>query len=71
MHCHKLATIRRFNHLHEKVRLVMRNALRHLNGRWYSLRMSYGHAGLFDLVQEAGVAVHTFLKARDAACDAD
>lgn len=71
MHGSNVATMRRFNHQHAKMRVVVENTFRRLKGRWHVLHMIYAHPGHAASVQEACVALHNFLEARDAAYDAD
>lgn len=71
MHGSNVETMRRFNYQHAKMWVVVENAFGRLKGRWHILRMIYAHAGLSASVQEACVALHNFLEARDAAYDED
>lgn len=62
-------SMRRFNHLHAKMRVVVENAFGRLKGRWNVLRMICAHPGLASSIQEAAIALHNFLEARDGAYD--
>jgi len=59
-----VASMRRFNHLYAKMRVVVENAFRRLKGRWHALRMIYAHPELAASVQEVCVALHNFLEER-------
>jgi len=71
MHGPNVATMRRFNHQHAKMRVVVENAFGRLKGRWHVLRMIYAHPSLAVAVQEACVALHNFLEARGGGYDED
>jgi len=61
--------MRRFNHLHAKMRVVIENAFGSLKGRWNVLRFISAHPMLAAAVSEATVALHNVLESRDAAYD--
>lgn len=67
MHGPNVASMRRFNHQHAKMRVVIENAFGRLKGRWHVLRMTYAHPQLAASVQEVCVRLHNFLEERDAA----
>lgn len=66
-----VATMRRFNHQHAKIRAVVENAVGRLKGRWHALRMIYAHPRLAASVQEACVGLHNSLEVREREYDAD
>jgi len=71
MHGPNMATMRRFNHYHAKMRVVVENAFGRLKGRWHVLRMIHAHPCLSASVQEACTALHNFLEERGGEYDAD
>jgi len=64
-----VASMRRLNHLHAKMRVVIENAFGSLKGRWNVLRFLSAHPMLAAAVSEANVALHNVLESRDAAYD--
>lgn len=66
-----LASMRRFNHLHAKMRVVVENAFGRLKGRWHVLRMINAHPELAASVQHACILLHNFLEDRNGAYEAD
>ena len=52
-----VASMRRFNHLHAKMRVVAESAFGRLKGRWHVLCMIYAHPELAASVQEVCVAL--------------
>lgn len=69
MHGPNVACMRRFNHQHAKMLVVVENALGRLTGRWHVLRMMNAHPPLAARVQELCVVLHNFLEERHAAYD--
>lgn len=69
MHGPNVASMRRFNHQHAKMRVVVENAFGRLKGRWHVLRMIYAHPTLAASVQELCVTLHNFLEERHGAYD--
>jgi len=63
--------MRRFNHLHAKMRLVFDNAFGRLKGRWNVLRFIAAHLVLAAALQEVTEALDTFLEARDSEYEAE
>jgi len=53
-------SMRRFNHLHAKMRVVIENCFGRLKGRWSVLRFIAAHPVLAAAVQEVSVALHIF-----------
>jgi len=64
-------SMRRFNHLHAKMRVVVENCFGRLKGRWRVLRMLCAHPDLAACVQEVCVALHNFVEARDVAYEGE
>jgi len=62
MHGPNITSMRRFNHMHAKMRVVVENAFGRLKGRWNVLRMICSHPSLAASVQEVTVALHNFLE---------
>jgi len=60
-------SMRRFNHLHAKMRVVIENFFGRLKGRWSVLRFIATHLVLAAAVQEVSVALHHFWEARNGA----
>lgn len=71
MHGPNVASMRRFNHQHAKMRVVVENAFGRLKGRWHVLRMTYAHPQLAASVQEVCVLLHNFLEERNGASDGE
>lgn len=71
MHGPNVASMRRFNHEHAKMRVVVENAFGRLKGRWHVLRMTYAHPQLAASVQEVCVLLHNFLEERNGAYDGE
>ena len=67
MHGPNVESMRRFNHYHAKMRVVVENAFGRLKGRWRVLKMISTHPDLAAAIQELCVALHNFLEARDGA----
>lgn len=57
--------LRRCYHLHAKVRVEVEFAFGRLMGRWNVIRKICAHPGLASAIQEAAVALHNFLEARE------
>jgi len=64
MHGPNITSMRRFNHMHAKMRVVVENAFGRLKGRWNVLRMIFSHPSLAASLQEVTVALHNFLEER-------
>jgi len=60
-------SMRRFNHLHAKMRVAVENCFNRLKGQWRLLRMICTHPEMAACVQEVCVALLTFVEARDVA----
>jgi len=71
MHGPNVAAMRRFNHYHAKMRVVVENVFGRLKGRWHVLRMIHANPCLSASVQEACTALHNFLEERGGEYDAD
>lgn len=69
MHGPNVVSMRWFNHLHAKMRVVVENAFGRLKGRWHVLRMTNAHPALAARVQELCVLLHNFLEERNGAYD--
>jgi len=63
--------MRRFNHLHAKMRVVVENCFGRLKGRSRVLRMICAHPDLAARVQEVCVVLHKFVEARDVAYEGE
>jgi len=59
-----VASMRRFNHLHAKLRFVVGNAFGRLKRRWHVLRMISAHPELAASVRKVCVALHNVLEER-------
>lgn len=69
MHGPNVASMRWFNHLHAKMRVVVESAFGRLKGRWHVLRITNAHPTLAASVQELCVLLHNFLEERNGAYD--
>ena len=64
-------SMRRFNDLHVKMRVVIEDCFGRLTGRWRVLRMICAHPDLAACVQDVCVALHNFGEARDVAYEGE
>lgn len=69
LHGRNVSSMRRFNHQHAKMVVVVENAFGRLKGGWNVLRMICVHPTLASFIQEVAAALHNFLEARDGAYD--
>jgi len=71
MHGPHVYSMRRFNHLHAEMRVVVENCFGLLKSRWRVLRMICAHPDLAARVQEVCAAFHNFLQAWDVAYEGE
>jgi len=72
MHGQHVYSMRRFNHLHAKMRVVVENCFGRFKGRSSVLRMIYEHPDLEPRVQEVCVTLqNNFVEARDVAYEGE
>jgi len=71
MHGPNVATIRRFNHHHAKMRVVVENVFGGLKGRWHALTKIHAHPCLSASVKKTCIALSDVLEALDGENDAN
>lgn len=62
MHGPNVASMRRFNHQHANMRVVVETPFRRLKALWHVLRMTNTHPPLAASVQELCVVLHNILE---------
>lgn len=69
LHGRNVSSMRRFNHQHAKMLVVVENAFGRLKEGWNVLRMICVHPTLASFIQKVAAALHNFSEARDGAYD--